>query len=98
MSKRLYVAIDLPNSTRQLLADLDPHIRGVHWTEVDQMHLTLGFFGQVRGDVELKLGEKLSAIEFGAFFLPVTSVGALDRKSTRLNSSHVSESRMPSSA
>ena len=25
-------------------------------------------------------------------------VGALDRKSTRLNSSHVSESRMPSSA
>jgi 2'-5' RNA ligase len=80
MSKRLFVAIDLPNSTRQLLADLDPHIRGVHWTEVDQMHLTLGFFGQVRGDVELKLGEKLSAIEFGAFFLPVTSVGAFSSR------------------
>jgi len=30
-----------------LLADLDPDIRGVRWTEPDQMHLTLGFFGDV---------------------------------------------------
>ena len=69
MSKRLFVAIDLPDSTRQLLADLDPDIRGVRWTEPDQMHLTLGFFADVPEGVELKLREKLSAIEFGAFFL-----------------------------
>ena len=75
MPKRLFVAIDLPNSTRQLLAGLDPHIRGVRWTEPDQMHLTLGFFKDVTEDVELKLREKLSAVEFGAFFLPVNSVG-----------------------
>jgi len=61
MSKRLFVAIDLPDSTRQLLTDLDPHIRGVRWTEPDQMHLTLGFFGNVAEDIELKLREKLSA-------------------------------------
>ena len=77
MSKRLFVAIDLPDSTRQLLADLDPHIRGVRWTEPDQMHLTLGFFGDVPEDVELKLREKLSAIGFGAFFLPVNGVGVV---------------------
>src|SRR5438270_8503798 len=75
MSKRLFVAIDLPDSTRQLLADLDPDIRGVRWTERDQMHLTLGFFGDVPEDIELKLREKLSAIGFGAFFLPVNGVG-----------------------
>ena len=80
MSKRLFVAIDLPDSTRQLLADLDPHIRGVRWTEPDQMHLTLGFFGDVPEDIELKLREKLSAIEFGAFFLPVNGVGAFSSK------------------
>src|SRR5439155_3164867 len=62
MSKRLFVAIDLPESTRQLVAGLDPHMRGVRWTEPDQMHLTLGFFGDVPEDVELKLREKLSAI------------------------------------
>jgi 2'-5' RNA ligase len=76
MSKRLFVAIDLPDSTRQLLADLDPDIRGVRWTEPDQMHLTLGFFGDVPEDNELKLREKLSAIGFGAFFLHVNGIGA----------------------
>jgi RNA 2',3'-cyclic 3'-phosphodiesterase len=80
MSKRLFVAIDLPDSTRRLLADLDPHIRGVRCTEPDQMHLTLGFFGDVSEDVELKLREKLSAIEFGAFFLPVTGVGSFSSR------------------
>ena len=80
MSKRLFVAIDLPDSTRQLLADLDPDIRGVRWAEPHQMHLTLGFFGDVPEDIELKLREKLSAIEFGVFFLPVNGVGAFSSK------------------
>jgi 2'-5' RNA ligase len=80
MSKRLFVAIDLPKSTRQLLAALDPHIRGVRWTESDQMHLTLGFFGGTPQDIELKLREKLRAIEFGAFFLPVKGVGMFSSK------------------
>jgi len=76
MSKRLFVAIDLPESTRQLLTNLDPHIRGVRWTDTAQMHLTLGFFGEVPEDVDLKLREKLTAIQFGAFFLPVNDVGS----------------------
>ena len=75
MSKRLFVAIDLPDSARQLLADLDPHIRGVRWMEATQMHLTLSFFGDVPEDLELELREKLVAIEFGAFFLSVAGVG-----------------------
>jgi 2'-5' RNA ligase len=75
MTKRLFVAIDLPDSTRQLLEDIDPQIRGVRWTEPDQMHLTLGFFGDVPEEVELKLREKLSTIEFGSFFLSVNGVG-----------------------
>ena len=80
MPKRSFVAIDLPNSTRELLAGLDPRIRGVRWTEPDQMHLTLGFFGDVQEDVELKLREKLSAIEFGAFFLSLNGVGSFSSK------------------
>jgi 2'-5' RNA ligase len=80
VSKRLFVAIDLPDSTRQLLADLDPQIRGVRWTELGQMHLTLGFFGHVPQDIELKLRKKLSAIEFGAFFLPVNGVGSFSSR------------------
>jgi RNA 2',3'-cyclic 3'-phosphodiesterase len=80
VTKRLFVAIDLPESTRQLLADLDPQIRGVRWTDPAQMHLTLGFFGDVPEEIDLALRDKLSAIEFGAFFLPVAGVGMFSAK------------------
>ncbi|MEP6603558.1 MAG: RNA 2',3'-cyclic phosphodiesterase [Spartobacteria bacterium] len=80
MSKRLFVAIDLPDSARDLLVDLDPKIRDVRWTAREQMHLTLGFFGDVNEDVDLVLGEKLSAIAFGAFFLPIKGVGIFPPK------------------
>jgi RNA 2',3'-cyclic 3'-phosphodiesterase len=80
MSNRLFVAIDLPESMRQLLAGLDPHIRGMRWTGPAQIHLTLGFFGDASEDIELKLREKLSAIQFGAFFLPVNGVGSFPPK------------------
>jgi RNA 2',3'-cyclic 3'-phosphodiesterase len=75
MTKRFFVAIDLAESTRQLLASLDPHIRGVRWVDPVHMHLTLSFFGDVPDDIDLVLREKLSGIEFGAFFLPVSGVG-----------------------
>jgi RNA 2',3'-cyclic 3'-phosphodiesterase len=80
MSKRLFVAIDLPESTRQLLAALDPHVRGVRWTDLAQMHLTLGLFGDVPDETDFALREKLSAIEFGAFFLPIVGVGTFSAK------------------
>jgi RNA 2',3'-cyclic 3'-phosphodiesterase len=80
MTKRLFVAIDLPDSTRQLLAGLDPHIRGVRWIDPLQIHLTLAFFGDVPDDIDSVLRDKLSAIEFGAFFLPVAGVGTFSAK------------------
>lgn len=80
MKKRLFVAIDLPDATKHVLVDLDPKIRSVRWTEPAQMHLTLGFFGDIPEDIDLVLREKLSAIEFGAFFLPITGVGTFPPK------------------
>ena len=79
-TKRLFVSIDLPTAIEKLLVDLDPHIRGVRWTAGDQMHLTLGFFPDVPEDVDLALREKLSAIEFGAFFLPIEGLGKFPPK------------------
>jgi len=80
MPKRLFVAIDLPESTCQLLANIDPHIRGVRWIDAAQMHLTLAFFGDVAEIIDSALREKLNAIEFGAFFLPITGVGTFSAK------------------
>ena len=78
--KRLFVAIELPESSKRLLIDLDPQIPGVRWLDAEQMHLTLGFFADVPEDVDLKLREKLSAIVFGAFFLPIIDVGTFPPK------------------
>ncbi len=80
MSKRLFVAIDLPESTRQLFAALDPHVRGVRWTNPAQMHLTLSFLGEVPDETNLALQEKLRAISFGAFFLPIVGVGTFSTR------------------
>ena len=77
---RLFVSIDPPQSIRKFLVNLDPHIRGVRWTAGDQIHLTLGFFPDVREDVDLALRENLGAIEFRAFFLPVENVGTFPPK------------------
>jgi 2'-5' RNA ligase len=44
------------------------------------MHLTLGFFDDVPDDAYAALREKLSAIQFGAFFLPVCGVGTFSAK------------------
>jgi len=79
-AKRLFVSIDPPESVRKILAELDPHVRGVRWTVVDQIHLTLGFFPEVSKDVVLALREKLEAIEFRAFFLPVEGIGTFPPK------------------
>ena len=46
--------------------------------------------------VGLAAGTLVAAV--GGFYLRVTRLGDLDRKSTRLNSSHIQKSRMPSSA
>jgi 2'-5' RNA ligase len=80
MIKRLFVAIDLSESTKHFLVDLDPKNRGVRWTDASQMHLTLAFFGDVPEDVDLALREKLSVIQFGAFFLPIIGLGTFPQK------------------
>jgi 2'-5' RNA ligase len=77
---RLFVSIDPPKSVRDALVSLDPRIRGVRWTVGDQLHLTLGFFPEVRESVEIALREKLAAIQFRTFFLPVEGVGTFPPK------------------
>jgi RNA 2',3'-cyclic 3'-phosphodiesterase len=79
-AKRLFVAIDLPRSIRQGLVDLDPQLQGVRWTSAEQMHLTLGFFANVPHDIDLRLREKLSVIDFGAFFMPIAGIGVFPPK------------------
>ena len=79
-AKRLFVSIELPRFVTERFAELDPHLRGVRWLAREQMHLTLSFLGNVPEDVEEKLKEKLRAIEWKEFFLPLIGFGAFPSK------------------
>jgi 2'-5' RNA ligase len=46
----------------------------------DQIHLTVSFLGNVTPDAQETLRDKLSAIRFTAFFMPVVGVGTFPAK------------------
>ena len=79
-AKRLFVSLALPESVAELLVRLNPHRRGVRWLSAEQIHLTLGFLGDVAADAEEKLRTQLSVIRFAAFFLPVRGLGVFPGK------------------
>jgi len=73
--KRLFVAIELTESITRLLVGLNPQLPGVRWLSPDQMHLTISFLGNVGPSEETKLREKLEAIHWKPFFLPILGLG-----------------------
>lgn len=76
MAKRLFIGLELPPATRDLLARLDPQVAGVRWIRPEQMHLTMSFLGQLDEEREGKLRAALARVQVGAFFLPLEGVGA----------------------
>jgi 2'-5' RNA ligase len=78
--KRLFVSIELPQSIRSTLVALDPHLRGVRWLEPAQMHLTLAFLGNLPAHIQETLSEKLQAISWKPFFLPLLGLGTFPSK------------------
>jgi RNA 2',3'-cyclic 3'-phosphodiesterase len=79
-AQRLFVAIDLPREIAERLVALDPHYRGLTFSPIEQIHLTLAFFPSVTLPVAESLKENLAAISFRSFFLPVTGLGAFSRR------------------
>ena len=81
--KRLFIAIDLPESlTKQLIA-LNPHLPGVRWLRAEEIHLTISFLGNVEEAAEERLVEELATIRFTGFFMPVTGLGTFPTKGKR---------------
>jgi 2'-5' RNA ligase len=77
--QRLFVAIDLPDNIAESLVALDPHYRGLIFTAQSQIHLTLAFFAAVKPETANLLKEKLMAISFRAFFLPIMGLGTFSK-------------------
>src|SRR5947208_8178860 len=78
-NQRLFIAIDLPDKIAESLVALDPHYRGLIFSAPSQIHLTLAFFAAVDPATADSLKEKLAAISFRAFFLPVMGLGTFSK-------------------
>jgi len=76
MSKRLFIGLELPRSSREMLAALDPEIKGVRWLPVGQLHLTMSFIGDVDPEAGQRLKANLEKVHVPPFFLPIHGVGA----------------------
>jgi len=75
MSKRLFIALELPEACREELAALDPRIKGLRWLPAAQLHLTMSFLGEVDEAHEDRLRETLATVNVPPFFLPIRGLG-----------------------
>src|SRR5688572_15522661 len=75
MTKRLFIGLELPETVRETLVRLDPHIKGVRWLSAPQIHLTMSFLGEVDTPREEALLEGLATVDVPPFFLPVQGIG-----------------------
>ena len=75
MAKRLFIALELPDSIRRLLAVLDPKVKGLRWLPREQLHATISFIDRVNSDQEQQLREALAEVRVPSFFLPIQGVG-----------------------
>lgn len=73
---RLFAALHVPEEIGQALAKRQAGLDGARWRPLDLLHLTLRFYGEVRGDVARDLDAELCTVGGGGFPLELAGVGA----------------------
>jgi RNA 2',3'-cyclic 3'-phosphodiesterase len=73
---RLFAGIELPESIRDHLSDLQRPLPGAKWVDLDDLHITLRFAGDIEGRPMREFGELLGEIEVDAFELRLDQLGS----------------------
>jgi 2'-5' RNA ligase len=72
---RLFIALPIPESVKQQIAELHQPIEGVRWQKQSQIHLTLKFLGNTDEEHARELQRNLDEIEQQAFQLDINGFG-----------------------
>jgi 2'-5' RNA ligase len=72
---RLFVALELPVDVREELMLIASGVPGAHWTEEENLHLTIRFIGEVDGVKARDLATALRRIEAAPFTLTLSGIG-----------------------
>jgi len=76
---RLFVGLELPDALREPLVALCGGLPGVRWVPPANLHLTLRFIGETRGDMAEEIDHALAAIRVPAFALSLSGTGLFSR-------------------
>ena len=71
----LFVALPLPAAIRERLAGLGGGVPGARWTEVQNLHLTIRFIGEVENGLLPDIDAALAGVSAPAFDLVLDGVG-----------------------
>ena len=77
---RLFIAIRLPETIRDLLIDAMDDSADFRWQQDDQLHITLRFVGEVDRPVATDLEHALTRVRGEAFSLRVSGVGRFEKR------------------
>ncbi len=75
-TRRMFVAIALPEPIRAALAALTQPLPEVAWTPHAQLHLTLRFLGDVADERLEAVTQHLSSVRVEPFILPLEDIGS----------------------
>lgn len=81
---RLFTAIEIPEIVRSQLALVRGNLPGAKWVEMEDMHLTIRFYGDI-GNLEAdELVSALERVDFTPFELKVTGLGVFGGREPRV--------------
>ena len=72
---RLFAGIEIPEDISTELSALEAPIPGANWVEIDDLHVTLRFFGDVTDAQEKALLDLLDTFEADAFEVTIGDLG-----------------------
>jgi len=75
---RLFVALPLPDSVRHDLAAVQSGLPGARWVDVDNLHVTLRFIGEVEPHEAEEIDTALAAVRWPLFEVSLNGVGCFE--------------------
>ena len=81
---RLFTGIELPEEIREDLGELEQPLPGVRWIEMDDLHLTLRFAGDLDKTTANEFADFLAGIEVPAFPIRISGLGTYGGRDPRI--------------
>lgn len=81
---RLFTALELPELVRSQLSLVRGHLAGAKWVEMEDLHLTIRFYGDIDNLVADDLVSALARVDFDPFELHVTGLGVFGGRDPRV--------------